>query len=70
MIKMRVRAADMLPGDHVGSGETVIGVSAGARTPAGKLDVILERSGKRRAASWRARTEINVTRMDLKNAPV
>lgn len=63
-MKARVLARDMLPGDRVGSGETIVAVSAGVRTPAGKVDVILDRAGRRRVASWNARTEINVTRAE------
>jgi hypothetical protein len=44
------------------SGETVVSVSVGVRTPSGKVDVIPEWSGKSRAATWGAQTEISVTR--------
>lgn len=52
----------MLPGDCAGSGETVVSVSARVRTPRGKVDVILDRGGKSRAATWGAHTEISVFR--------
>jgi hypothetical protein len=40
------------PGDVTGSGETVRTVSAGVRTPRGKVEVILEKDGRRRMAVW------------------
>jgi hypothetical protein len=58
----KVSARLMQKGDVVGSGETVISVSAGVRTPRGKVEVILERDGERRTAVWGAYTLINVRR--------
>lgn len=59
---MRVHARHLLPGDVVGSGETVVSVSAGIDTPAGHVDVRLEKLGRERLAYWRAATLIGVTR--------
>ena len=59
---MRVYARHLLRGDVVGSGETVVSVSAGTSTPAGHVDVRLEKSGRERAACWRAGTLIGVAR--------
>ena len=33
---MKIQARNLMPGDQVGSGETVLGVSAGAWTPRAK----------------------------------
>lgn len=59
---MKVQARYLKDGDKVGSGETVVRVSAGARTPSGKVEVTLERDGRRRTSTWGSYTEINVTR--------
>jgi hypothetical protein len=50
------------PGDVTGSGETVCDVSAGVRTPRGKVEVILEKDGRSRLAVWGASTVIGVRR--------
>lgn len=62
MIKVRVPALLLLPGDQVGSGEIVLGVSRGAWTPRGKVEVILEKGDHCRSATWGAHTIINATR--------
>ncbi len=59
----RVCARYLQAGDVTGSGETVIQTSAGVRTPRGKVEVILEKDGKRRMAIWGASTTINVQRL-------
>ena len=59
----KVCARYLQAGDVVGSGETVIQTSAGVRTPRGKIEVILEKDGKRRLAIWGASTTINVQRL-------
>jgi hypothetical protein len=46
-------------GDQVGSGETIVSVSAGVRTPRGKVEVTLEKDGRCRRALWSAHTIIN-----------
>jgi hypothetical protein len=43
---------------------TVKQTSAGVRTPRGKIEIILEKDGKRRLAIWGASTTINVQRME------
>jgi hypothetical protein len=58
----KVPARHLLRGDQVGSGEIVVGVGAGARTPAGKVEVILEKGGRRRLSIWGASTVITVQR--------
>jgi hypothetical protein len=58
----RVAARHMQAGDVIGSGETVVRVSAGVRTPRGKVEVLLDRGGRRRLATWGAYTVINVQR--------
>lgn len=62
-IPTKVSARHMQVGDVVGSGETVIGISAGVRTPRGKIEVTLEKNGYRRLAVWGAYTLINVRRV-------
>lgn len=60
---IRVPADTLQPGDVTrGTGETVIRVSAGVRTPSGKVDVVLEKNGRQRTATWRSRTVIAVNR--------
>lgn len=60
--RRRVHARNLLPGDIVGSGETVVSVSAGARTPPGKVDVTLTLYGCTRTVAWNAATYIGVER--------
>lgn len=51
------------PGDvTTGTRETIISVSAGTQTPRGKMDVVLERDGRRRVAIWGRHTTINIVR--------
>jgi hypothetical protein len=60
----KVAARYLRPGDVVGSGETVVYTSAGAKTPRGKIGVLLQNvDGKRRSALWGASTTINVRRI-------
>ena len=61
---MKVCARYLMPGDVIGSGETVKQTSAGVRTPRGKIEIVLEKDGKRRLAIWGASTTINVQRME------
>ncbi|WP_027530329.1 hypothetical protein [Bradyrhizobium sp. WSM3983] len=44
------------------SNETVLGISAGVATPRGKVEVSLEKAGRKRLAIWNARTIIVVRR--------
>lgn len=62
LLPQKVSARFMQKGDVVGSGETVVNVSAGVRTPRGKVEVTLEKDGERRLAVWGAYTLINVRR--------
>jgi len=62
-IPQKVCARYLLPGDVVGSGETIVRVSAGVRTPRGKVEVTLEKNGQRRTSLWGAYTMINVRRV-------
>lgn len=48
----RVPAYGLRPGDIISSGETVVETYAGARTPRGKLHVILDSERGRRCALW------------------
>ncbi len=58
---MRKKVMQLSLGDVITSGERIVGVSAGIRTPAGKLDVVLERAdGTRRTAQWWKQTDIGV----------
>jgi hypothetical protein len=58
----KLPARALQSGDQVGSGETIVSVSAGVRTPRGKVEVTLERNGRCRRALWGAYTIINVRR--------
>jgi hypothetical protein len=61
IIKIPVRALHAFIGDTVsGSGETIITVSVGVRTPRGKVDIVLEKNGRRRTGTWGANTIIGV----------
>lgn len=59
---VRVPARHLLRGDVTGSGEVVLSVSAGARTPRGMVDVLLQKAERKRAAIWNAKTIIGVRR--------
>ncbi|MET3968739.1 hypothetical protein [Bradyrhizobium sp. S3.9.1] len=59
---VKVPARHLLRGDVTGSGEVVISVSAGAKTPRGMVDVLLLKGERKRAAIWNARTIIGVRR--------
>jgi hypothetical protein len=58
----KLPARALLNGDQVGSGETIVSVSAGAHTPQGKVEVTLEKDGSCRRGLWGANTIINVRR--------
>lgn len=58
----KVAARYLSQGDQVGSGETIIWVGRGVRTPSGKVEVILEKEGRRRTSIWGASTVITVRR--------
>src|SRR4051794_10834681 len=62
--RRRVRARNLLPGDIVGSGETVVSVSAGVRTPPGKVDITLTLHGCTRSVAWNAATFIGIERAE------
>ncbi|UPJ63510.1 hypothetical protein [Bradyrhizobium sp. 191] len=59
---IRVPSRYLVAGDVTGSGERVVCVSAGVRTRRGKIEVTLERAGKRRTSVWGASTVISVRR--------
>lgn len=58
MTKLRIQAKHLQPGDIMGSGEVVQQVSAGTRTPKGKVDIQLNT----RFTQWNKYTMINVER--------
>jgi hypothetical protein len=58
----KIPARALQSGDQIGSGETIVSVSAGIRTPRGRVEVVLEKDGRRRSAIWGASTVINVQR--------
>lgn len=64
-MKLKVQAASLQIGDIVGSGEKVISVQAGVKTPKGKVEVMLENAAKHymRTALWGSYTMINVERV-------
>jgi hypothetical protein len=67
---MKVPVRCLMPGDQVGSGETIVGVSAGVRTPRGKVEVALEKNGRRRTSLWGAATNVSVSRSAVPVTPV
>ena len=60
--KQRVPARHLMAGDQLGTGETVLAVSRGARTPSGKVEITLSKNGARRGALWEESTTITVSR--------
>lgn len=61
----RIAARALKSGDVTnGTGERVLSVSAGVRTPRGKVDVVLEKDGCTRTATWGAGALIGVNRPD------
>jgi hypothetical protein len=67
---MKVQVRYLMPGDQIGSGETIVSVSAGARTPRGKVEVTLEKNGRRRMSLWGAATTVSVSRSAVPGTPV
>jgi hypothetical protein len=67
---LKIPARYLMSGDQVGSGETVVAVSRGARTPAGKVEVTLEKGGRRRTTLWGADTIVNISRRGEPATPV
>jgi hypothetical protein len=55
-----IPAQDLKKGDILGSGEKVVSVSAGAKTPSGKVEVTLEKDGKERTSLWGKNTKVTV----------
>jgi hypothetical protein len=60
--RLRISVRHLLADDLLCTGETVVAVSRGARTPSGKVEVTLEKGGARRSALWGASTTISVVR--------
>lgn len=67
---MKLPARHLMAGDRTGSGETIVSVSAGIRTPRGKVEVTLEKDGRRRTSLWGAATTISVSRPTAPATPV
>ena len=61
-VAMRVPVRNLQLGDVITSGETIIGVREGLRTPKGKLEVTLQRGDSRWTVLWGRGTTINVKR--------
>jgi TolA-binding protein len=57
-------AQTLKKGDVVTSGEEVVSVSAGAKTPSGKVEVTLSKDGKTRTAIWGKTTKVGVKNND------
>jgi hypothetical protein len=62
MSRLRIQAQGLQPGDIVGSGEVVLSVQAGTRTPSGKVEVVLGKGKHGRLALWGKYTFINIKR--------
>lgn len=67
---LKISARHLMSGDLVGSGETIVSVSAGVRTPRGKVEVTLEKGGRRRTSLWGAPTFVNISRPAEPATPV
>lgn len=61
-MKLKIQAQHLQPGDIVGSGEKIVHVSAGVRTPKGKVDVLLKNGEASRWSQWGKYTMIGVER--------
>lgn len=63
-MKLKLQAQHLQVGDIVGSGEKVVHVSAGVRTPKGKVDIMLKNlnTEQGRWSQWGKYTMINVER--------
>lgn len=58
---MKKKAQDLKKGDVVTSGEEIVSVSVGTKTPSGKIEVTLKnKNGKTRTALWGKSTTIGV----------
>jgi flagellar biosynthesis chaperone FliJ len=55
-----ISAQNLKKGDIITSGEEVVSVSAGAKTPSGKVEVTLTKDGKTRTAIWGKSTKVGV----------
>jgi flagellar biosynthesis chaperone FliJ len=55
-----ISAQNLKKGDIITSGEEVVSVSAGAKTPSGKVEVTLTKDGKTRTAVWGKSTKVGV----------
>lgn len=64
MSKIKVQAQHLQPGDIVGSGEEVLAVGQGIKTPTSKCDVWLIKNDRKRCAQWGKYTMINVERKE------
>ena len=62
MTHLRTQAQFLEPGDVVGSGETIVSISRGVRTPPHKVEVTLRKGGRNRLALWSKYTFINARR--------
>lgn len=62
LLKLPVHA--LRPGDiTLATNETVVGVSAGIGTPRQKMDVVLDKDGRRYVRVWGRHTEIRIARV-------
>lgn len=61
-MKLKIQAQHLQPGDIVGSGEVVVSASRGIGTPVSKVDIWVEKDGKKRYTIWGKYTTINVER--------
>jgi hypothetical protein len=55
-----VEARSLKKGDILTSGDTVVSVSSGAKTPSGKVEVTLEKNGKTKTSVWGKYTKVGV----------
>jgi hypothetical protein len=55
-----VEARSLKKGDILTSGDTVVSISSGAKTPSGKVEVTLEKNGKTKTSVWGKYTKVGV----------
>lgn len=62
--KLKVQAQHLEVGDIVGTGETILYVGQGVRTPKGCVDIVVQKGNKKRSSVWRKYTMIGVERKE------
>lgn len=61
----QAQAQHLQIGDIVGTGETILYVGQGVRTPKGCVDIVVQKGDKKRSSVWRKHTMIGVERKEI-----